>query len=67
VDISVSPVLLQSSSFEITSGQWMFRIRRKQMSSREYAKLFIRSKLAVSIRWIHFLHGAVVTASGLVW
>ena len=23
VDISVSPVLLQSSSFEITSGQWM--------------------------------------------
>jgi len=30
MDISVSPVLLQSSSFEITSSQWMFRIRRKQ-------------------------------------
>jgi hypothetical protein len=29
MDISVSPVLLQSSSFENTSGQWMFRIRRK--------------------------------------
>ena len=29
VDISISPVLLRSS-FEITSGQWMFRIRRKQ-------------------------------------
>jgi len=29
VDISISPVL-QSSSFEITSGQWMFRIRCKQ-------------------------------------
>jgi hypothetical protein len=29
MDISVSPVLLQSSSFEITSGQWMLRIRRK--------------------------------------
>ena len=30
VDISISPVLFHSSSFEITSGQWMFRIRRKQ-------------------------------------
>ena len=30
VDISVSSVLLQSSSFEITSGQWMFRILHKQ-------------------------------------
>jgi len=30
VDISISPVPLQSSSFETTSGQWMFRIRRKQ-------------------------------------
>ena len=30
VDISISLVLLQSSSFEITSSQWMFRIRRKQ-------------------------------------
>ena len=30
VDISISPVLLQSSSFYITSGQWMFRICRKQ-------------------------------------
>jgi len=29
-DISISSVLLQSSSFEITSGQWMFRILRKQ-------------------------------------
>jgi hypothetical protein len=29
MDISVSPVLLQSSSFELTSSQWMFRIRRK--------------------------------------
>jgi hypothetical protein len=29
MDISVSPVLLHSSSFEITSCQWMFRIRRK--------------------------------------
>jgi hypothetical protein len=29
MDISVSPVLLQSSSFDITSGQWMFRILRK--------------------------------------
>jgi hypothetical protein len=28
MDISVSPVLLLSS-FEITSGQWMFRIRHK--------------------------------------
>jgi hypothetical protein len=30
VVISISPVLLQSSSFEITSVQWMFRIRLKQ-------------------------------------
>ena len=30
MDISISSVLLQSSSFEITSGQWMFRILRKQ-------------------------------------
>jgi hypothetical protein len=30
VNFSISPVLLQSSSFELTSGQWMFRIRRKQ-------------------------------------
>jgi hypothetical protein len=30
VDISISPVFLQSSSFEITSGRWMFKIRRKQ-------------------------------------
>jgi hypothetical protein len=29
-DISISCVLLQSSSFEITSRQWMFRILRKQ-------------------------------------
>jgi uncharacterized membrane protein len=28
VDISISPVF--QSSFEITSGQWMFRIRHKQ-------------------------------------
>jgi hypothetical protein len=26
MDISVSLVLLRSSSFEVTSGQWMFRI-----------------------------------------
>jgi len=30
VDISISPVLLQTSSYEITSGQWLFRILRKQ-------------------------------------
>ena len=30
VDISFSPILLQSSSFEITSSQWMFRILHKQ-------------------------------------
>jgi len=30
VDILISLVLLQSSSFEITSGQWMFRICCKQ-------------------------------------
>jgi hypothetical protein len=30
VDISISPVLLQSSSFEITSNQCMFRIHCKQ-------------------------------------
>ena len=30
MDISVSSVLLQSSSFEITSGQWMFKIFRRQ-------------------------------------
>jgi hypothetical protein len=30
VDISVSSVLLQSSSLEITSGRWMFRILCKQ-------------------------------------
>ena len=30
MDISVSSVLLQSSSFEITSGQWIFKIFRKQ-------------------------------------
>jgi hypothetical protein len=30
MDISVSSVLLQSSSFEIISGQWIFRILRKQ-------------------------------------
>ena len=30
VDISISSVLLQSSSFEITSGQRIFRILRKQ-------------------------------------
>jgi hypothetical protein len=30
MEISISSVLLQSSSFEITSGQWMFRILRKQ-------------------------------------
>ena len=30
VDISISLVLLQNSSYEITSSQWMFRIRRKQ-------------------------------------
>jgi hypothetical protein len=30
MDISVSPVLLQSSSFEITSSQWIFRILCKQ-------------------------------------
>jgi hypothetical protein len=29
MDISVSPVLLQSSSFETTSGQWLLRFRRK--------------------------------------
>ena len=29
-DISVSSALLQSSSFEITSGQWMFRILLRQ-------------------------------------
>jgi len=29
LDTSVSSVLLQSSSFEITSGQWMFRVLRK--------------------------------------
>jgi hypothetical protein len=30
MDISVSSVLHQSSSFEITSGQWMFRTLHKQ-------------------------------------
>ena len=30
MDISVSSVLLQSSSIEITSGQWIFKIFRKQ-------------------------------------
>jgi len=30
VDISVSSFLLQSSSFEITSGQWIFKIFHKQ-------------------------------------
>ena len=30
VDISISSVLLQSSSSEITSGQWTFRMCRKQ-------------------------------------
>ena len=30
VDISISSVLHQSSSFKITSGQWMLRILRKQ-------------------------------------
>jgi hypothetical protein len=30
VDISISPVLLQISSFETTSGHWMFSICRKQ-------------------------------------
>jgi hypothetical protein len=30
VDMSSSSVLLQSSSLEITSGQWMFRTPRKQ-------------------------------------
>jgi len=30
VDISIFPALLQISSFEITSGQWMYRIHRKQ-------------------------------------
>jgi len=30
MDTSISSVLLQNSSFEITSGQWMFRILRKQ-------------------------------------
>jgi len=30
MEISISSVLLQSPSFEITSGQWMFRILRKQ-------------------------------------
>ena len=29
-DFSVCSLLLQSTSFEITSGQWMFRILRKQ-------------------------------------
>jgi hypothetical protein len=39
MDISVSPVLLQSSSFEITSGQWMYRIRRKQWLTKVLPKL----------------------------
>jgi hypothetical protein len=30
VDISISLVFLQSSSFQITSTQWMFRIYRMQ-------------------------------------
>jgi hypothetical protein len=30
MDMSISSVLLQSSSFEITSGEWMFRILHKQ-------------------------------------
>ena len=30
MDISISSVLLESSSFEITSSQWIFRILRKQ-------------------------------------
>jgi hypothetical protein len=30
VDILISPVLLRSSSLKITSGQWMFRILRRQ-------------------------------------
>ena len=30
IDISVSSALLQSSSFEITSGQWIFRILHRQ-------------------------------------
>ena len=30
MDISISPVLLQSSLFEIISSQWMFRIHHKQ-------------------------------------
>ena len=30
IDISVSLAFLQSSSFEITSGQWIFRILRRQ-------------------------------------
>ena len=38
VDILFFPILLQSSSFEITSGQWVCRIRRKQRLTKDILK-----------------------------
>ena len=51
IDISISSALLQSSSFEITSGQWIFKILRRQRlrktCSFEIVLLSIRTKLRI--------------------
>jgi hypothetical protein len=61
MDISVSPVL-QSSSFETTFGQWMFRIRRKH-------RLTKVCSFEVVVDSLHHLSlaGDALWAEGLGW